>query len=252
MNAFLDNIKTLSTSHFYYSLEGGPSAFNFKDPSAQNYFYALSEIKQCALLQFDFKVQDDLTYFLLGQAAPLSQRGFEIRQLQDAILALPGEGCLIFLNAIHAIKEYAANRDRATASFASLFSSTPLNDLALCNYVLENIRTKLIVLDVLEKINNAYQQLPDEKGREVRKEKLANLLKRINKSSNFLITSEKFNESVIAEIEKETGFGGGIGFGKLNDALKLLITHVKQKNITENERIILGVVLESRDTSPRV
>ena len=118
--------------------------------------------------------------------------------------------------------------------------------------MLENIRTKLIVLDVLEKINNAYQQLPDEKGREVRKEKLANLLKRINKSSNFLITSEKFNESVIAEIEKETGFGGGIGFGKLNDALKLLITHVKQKNITENERIILGVVLESRDTSPRV
>lgn len=70
--------------------------------------------------------------------------------------------------------------------------------------------------------------------------------------ANFLTTSEKFNELFVSEIEKETAFGGGIGFGKLNDALKLLVAHIKQKNVLESEHAILSAVLGSSDASPRV
>lgn len=225
------------------------SFFNFEDPTRQNYFFSFPESKQLALLQSDYHAFEDCRSFLVGSESIFSQRSLDVMEFRRSIINLPKDGCRTFLNYWPTIKAHAENHNQL--SRASLFSSGQSN-LRLCQSVLENIHTKIIVSDMLEKINDAYQKLPDEKGREIRKEKLKTLLHQINTLSNFLLPHEKFKECIINEIEKNTGIGGGLGFGRLNDSLKLLVTHIQQNSVLENERAILNIISPSSHATPRM
>lgn len=222
---------------------------NFEDSTRQNYFFSFPENKQLALLQLDYRAFEDCRSFLVGSESIFSQRSQYVAEFRRSIINLPKDGCLIFLNYWPTIKTHAENHNQL--SRASLFSSDQSN-LRLCQSVLENIYTKLIVSDMLEKINDSYQQLSNEKSREARTEKLKNLVHQINTLSNFLLPPEKFKECIINEIKKNTGIGGGLGFGKLNDALKLLVTHIQQNSVFENERAILNILSASSHTTPRI